>query len=119
LLTIFFLSACSNKASDPAINAPDKALHIVNCNQYVVVALMRRDSNLPVWGGAPDACWSPSIIIPAKSTLSFAVEVSNAEQPLTDEPYTIQVSPVPSGYDYKSPPIPIELVTSNEFRLLP
>jgi hypothetical protein len=54
-----------------SVTAPDKELYIVNCNQHITTALFQKGSREVAWGGASAACLSPSIIIPAKDTLSF------------------------------------------------
>lgn len=103
-----------------SITAPDQGLYIVNCNEHIVVALLERGSTSPVWGGASDACLSPSIIVPAKATLGFTVDVSTgAQKPLTAGFYRAQIYHVLSGHDLKSAPVPVEQVTSNEFQLVP
>jgi hypothetical protein len=112
-----------------SVTAPDKELYIVNCNQHITTALFQKGSREVAWGGASDACLSPSIIIPAKATLSFTVDVSAGAdkslkngfyKPLTnDNFYQVQIYHVLSGSDLKSASIPSELVTSNEFQLIP
>jgi hypothetical protein len=103
-----------------SITARDKSIYIVNCNEHVVVALQKHDTGMLVWGGVSNACLSPSIIIPAKSTLSFIVDVSTgSQQPLDDGPYTLQLYGGVTGHDVRSTPIAIEWVTSNEFTLTP
>lgn len=103
-----------------SVTAPDKGLYIVNCNQDITTALFQKGSSVMVWGGVSAACLSPSIIIPAKATLGFTVDVSTrTDNPQANGPYQVQIYHVLSGYDIKSTPIPSELVTSNEFQLIP
>jgi hypothetical protein len=95
-----------------SISAKEKNLYIANCNQFIVVALYKRGSENPVWGGSSNACSSQSIIIPAKSTLSFIVPTGeNAPDLDTSTPYKANVFGVFQ--------VPRELVTSNEFKLIP
>jgi hypothetical protein len=103
-----------------SVSAKEKSLYIVNCNELIVVALYKHGSNNPVWGGLSPACLSPSIIVPAKSTLSFIVPTGeNAPVLDTSTAYKAQVFHVLQGLDVKSPSVPLELVTSNEFKLIP
>jgi hypothetical protein len=46
-----------------SITAPDKSIYIVNCNEHIVVALFKKGSDIPVWGGASAACLSQNIVI--------------------------------------------------------
>jgi hypothetical protein len=103
-----------------SISAKEKSLYIVNCNELIVVALYKHGSNNPVWGGSSPACLSQSIIVPAKSTLSFIVPTGeNAPDLDTSTSYKAQVFHVLQGLNIKSPSVPLELVTSNEFKLIP
>jgi hypothetical protein len=103
-----------------SITAKEKSLYIVNCNEHIVVALYAVNSNVPVWGGVSNACLSQSIIVPANSTLSFNIPIGEIEPVLaTDITYKAQVFGVLQGLDVKSPPVPLEMVTSNEFKLIP
>jgi hypothetical protein len=103
-----------------SISAKEKSLYIVNCNESITVALYKRGLENPVWGGSSNACLSQSIIIPAKSTLSFIVPTGeNAPDLDTSTPYKAQVFHVLQGSSLKSPSVPLELVTSNEFKLIP
>jgi hypothetical protein len=103
-----------------SISAKENSLYIVNCNKLIVVALYKHGSNNPVWGGSSPACLSQSIIVPAKSTLSFIVPTGeNAPVLDTSTPYKAQVFHVLQGLDFKSPSVPLELATSNEFKLIP
>lgn len=99
-----------------SISAKDSSLYIVNCNEHIVVSLLTRNSNVPAWGGASDACLSQSIIIPRGSTLSFLVEVPELG---TEAIYAARVNGIHRGQDVKSPQFAPELTLSNEFRLLP
>lgn len=112
-----------------SLTAPEKGLYIVNCNQAITVALFQKGSSNVAWGGFSNACLSQNIIIPAKATLSFTVDVSSGTDKavkrrmyplLTNNGfYQLQVYHVLSGYDLKSPSIPTKLITSNEFQLIP
>ncbi len=99
-----------------SISAKDSSLYIANCNEHIVVSLLTKNSTVPTWGGASDACLSQSIIIPRGSTLSFLIE---APELSTEAIYTARVSGIHLGLDVKSPQHPPELTLSNEFRLLP
>ncbi len=103
-----------------SISAKQRSLYIVNCNEHIVVALFKSGSNSPVWGGASDACLSPSIIVPARSTLSFIVNTADSAPDLdTGKQYKAVIYDVLRGLDFKSPKVPYRLVTSNEFKLIP
>jgi hypothetical protein len=103
-----------------SVSAKEKSLYIVNCNELIVVALYKHGSNNPVWGGSSNACLSPSIIVPSKSTLSFIVPTGeNAPVLDTSTPYKAQVFHILQGLNVKSPSVPLELLTSNEFKLIP
>jgi hypothetical protein len=103
-----------------SISTKEKSLYIVNCNEHIVVALFKNGSNIPVWGGASEACLSPSIIVPARSTLSFIVNTADSAPGLdTGKQYKAQIYGVLSGLDFKSPKVPYQLVTSREFKLIP
>jgi hypothetical protein len=103
-----------------SISAKEKSLYILNCNEFIVVALYKHGSKNPVWGGSSNACLSQSIIVPAKSTLSLIVPTGkNAPDLDTSTPYKAQVFHVLQRLDVKSPSVPLELVTSNEFKLIP
>jgi hypothetical protein len=103
-----------------SISAKERSLYIVNCNEQIVVALFRNGSNTSVWGGASAACLSQSIIVPARSTLSFIVHTADGAPDLdTGKPYKAQIYGVLRGLDVKSPKVPYQLVTSNEFKLIP
>jgi hypothetical protein len=103
-----------------SIFAKEKSLYILNCNELIVVALYKHGSKNPIWGGSSPACLSQSIIVPAKSTLSFIVPTGeNAPDLDTSTPYKAQVFHVLQGLDVKPPSVPLELVTSNEFKLIP
>jgi hypothetical protein len=103
-----------------SISAKVKSLYIVNCNELIVVALYKHGSDNPVWGGSSPACLSPSIIVPAKSALSFIIPTGeNASVLDTSTPYKAQVFHVLQRLDVQSPSVSLELVTSNEFKLIP
>jgi hypothetical protein len=103
-----------------SISTKEKSLYIVNCNEHIVVALFKYGSNIPVWGGASEACLSQSIIVPARSTLSFIVNTAESAPDLdTGKQYKAQIYDVLSGLDFKSPKVPYQLVTSREFKLIP
>jgi hypothetical protein len=103
-----------------SISAKEKSLYIVNCNEHIVVALFKNGSNSPVWGGASEACLSQSIIVPARSTLSFIVNTADGAPNLdTGKQYKAEIYGVLRGLDFKSPKIPYQLVTSREFKLIP
>ncbi len=100
-----------------SISAAEKSLYIVNCNEHIVVALMAKGSDVPVWGGVSNACLSQSIIVPAKSTLSFTIAIAETAPDFdASATYTAQVFGVHQGLDVRSPPVPHEHVTSNEFK---
>jgi hypothetical protein len=103
-----------------SISAKEKSLYIANCNEQITVALFKNGSNIPVWGGASEACLSQSIIVPARSTLSFIVNTAESAPDLdTGKQYKAQIYDVLSGLDFKSPKVPYQLVTSREFKLIP
>jgi hypothetical protein len=103
-----------------SISANEKSLYIANCNEQITVALFKNGSNIPVWGGASEACLSQSIIVPARSTLSFIVNTAESAPDLdTGKQYKAQIYDVLSGLDFKSPKVPYQLVTSREFKLIP
>jgi hypothetical protein len=103
-----------------SISAKEKSLYIANCNEQITVALFKNGSNIPVWGGASDACLSQSIIVPAKSTLSFIINTADGSPDLDiGKQYKAQIYDVHRGLDIKSPKIPYQLVTSHEFKLVP
>jgi hypothetical protein len=102
-----------------SISAKEKSLYIANCNEQITVALLKNGSNIPVWGGASDACLSQSIIVPARSTLSFIVNTADGSPDLdTGKQYKAQIYDVHRGLDVKSPKVPYQLVTSGEFKLI-
>ena len=99
-----------------SISARDSSLYIVNCNEHIVVSLLTKNSDVPAWGGATNACLSQSIIIPHKSTLSFVVTAPDLG---TDTIYMARVGGIHRGLDVRSPPYQPELTLSNEFQLRP
>jgi len=103
-----------------SVTAGDGSLYIVNCNEHIVVSLRAVGASHISWGGASDACLSQSIIIPAKATLSFVVELNNGSPELdTAVQYTALVSGVHQSADIRSPQVPIERMTSNAFKIIP
>jgi hypothetical protein len=103
-----------------SITAPDKSIYIVNCNEHIVVALFKKGSDIPVWGGLSNACLSQNIIVPAKSTLSFVIPIGERAPDLAlDISYTAQIFHVLTASDLKSPDVSSDLITSNEFKLKP
>ena len=99
-----------------SISARDSSLHIVNCNEHIVVSLLTKNSDVPAWGGATNACLSQSIIIPHKSTLSFVVTAPDLG---TETIYRARVGGIHRALDVPSPQYEPELTLSNEFQLKP
>lgn len=103
-----------------SITARDTPLSITNCNQHVVVALMREGSDVPIWGGESDACLSPAVIVPAQATLSVIVDIdASATGVDTATPYRAHVFGVLQGAQPDAPPVPHAQATSQPFQLLP
>ena len=103
-----------------SITAKDESLCIVNCNEHIVVSLRAVGAPHIAWGGASDACLSPSIIVPARATLSFVVAPDNGSSELdTSLRYTALVGGVRQAADIRSPPVPLDRMTSNAFKLIP
>ena len=103
-----------------SVTARDESLYIVNCNEHVVVSLRAVGAPHISWGGVSNACLSQSIIIPAKATLSFVVELSDGSPELdTTVRYTALVGGVHQSADIRSPQVPVERMTSNSFKIIP
>ncbi|AUX90491.1 hypothetical protein EGK58_012875 [Acinetobacter variabilis] len=103
-----------------SVTARDESLYIVNCNEHVVVSLRAVGAPHISWGGVSNGCLSQSIIIPAKATLSFVVELSDGSPELdTTVRYTALVGGVHQSADIRSPQVPVERMTSNSFKIIP
>ena len=103
-----------------SITAPDSSVSIGNCNQHIVVTLLRAPADVVAWGGESDACLSPPIIVPARATLSFVVSVAGGGAPLqAGATYRARVLHVVQGIDPASAQVADDQVTSEAFALLP
>jgi hypothetical protein len=105
-----------------SITARDKPLFIVNCNYKITWSLneSKATNGVPVWGGVSNACLSQSLIIPAHHTLTFTDGVTKESPALpSNGPYQLQIYGALTDIDLKSPPVNVELMTSQPFYVIP